>query len=162
MTRFLISLSEAIDLVLYALANGDNGDLFIRKSSAASILNIAKACSLMLGKELNINYIGIREGEKMDETLATREEVSKSEDRNTYLRIPHEQSKNFNKYFTEGNASNAIKPFTSKNTTQLDIEEIIKNFNMIPEIQNIVSVSKHMTKLPLKISKSFSNSLFIN
>jgi len=162
MTRFLISLSEAIDLVLYALANGDNGDLFIRKSSAASILNIAKACSLMLGKELNINYIGIREGEKMDETLATREEVTKSEDRNTYLRIPHEQSKNFNKYFTEGNASNAIKPFTSKNTTQLDIEEIIKNFNMIPEIQNIVSVSKHMTKLPLKISKSFSNSLFIN
>ncbi len=162
MTRFLISLSEAIDLVLYALSHGKNGDLFIRKSKAATILNIAKACSLMFNKELNINYIGIREGEKMDETLATREEVAKSEDRNTYLRIPHEQSKNFNKYFTEGTITREIFPFTSKNTKQLSIEEIIGIFKAIPEIQQILNVNKHMINLPLNVSESFTNSLLIN
>lgn len=126
MTRFLMSLSEAVDLVLYAFENASQGDIFVQKSPAATIFDLAKAVKEIFNADNEIKIIGTRHGEKLYETLLTREEMAKSEDLGNYYRIlPDDRDLNYGKYFTEGEEHVAtFEDYHSHNTEQLNVEQI--------------------------------------
>lgn len=124
MTRFLLSLDDSIDLVMYAFNQGNPGDIFVKKAPACTMLDLAKSISN------NIRYIGIRHGEKMHETLVSAEEMLRAEDLGDYYRIkPDQRDMNYAQYFTEGSDVPVPKPFTSSNTKQLSIEEVKELLN---------------------------------
>ena len=126
MTRFIMSLDEAVDLVLFAFKNGENGDLLIQKAPACTIRTQAEAvCELFGGKKSDIKVIGIRHGEKMYETLLTKEECAKAVDMGNFYRVPADnRSLNYDKYFIEGDKKRAtIDEFNSNNTKILDVKE---------------------------------------
>ena len=126
MTRFIMSLDEAVDLVLFAFKNGENGDLLIQKAPACTIRTQAEAvCELFGGKKSDIKVIGIRHGEKMYETLLTKEECAKAIDMGNFYRVPADnRSLNYDKYFVEGDKKRAtIDEFNSNNTRILDVKE---------------------------------------
>lgn len=127
MTRFIMSLEEAVDLVLFAFRNGQNGDLFIQKAPACTIQTQAEAvCELFGGKKKDIKVIGIRHGEKMYETLLTKEECAKAVDLGEYYRVPADnRDLNYDKYFIEGDRKRAtIDEFNSSNTRILNVKEV--------------------------------------
>ncbi len=128
MTRFLMSLEESVDLVLHALKFGKQGDLFIQKSPATTILTLAKAIKSIFSSKVNIKIIGTRLGEKKHETLISKEEMIRSEDQKKYYRIIIENNNNsFSSYYTKGLTKiTGNKDYTSFNTTQLDIQKTIK------------------------------------
>lgn len=126
MTRFIMSLEEAVDLVLFAFEHGTNGDLFIQKAPACTIQTQAEAvCELFGGKKENIKVIGIRHGEKMYETLLTNEECAKAVDMGEFYRVPADnRGLNYDKYFKEGDEQrNTLTEFNSNNTRMLNVEE---------------------------------------
>ena len=126
MTRFIMSLDEAVDLVLFAFKNGQNGDLLIQKAPACTIRTQAEAvCELFGGKKSDIKVIGIRHGEKMYETLLTKEECAKAVDMGNFYRVPADnRSLNYDKYFVEGDKKRAtIDEFNSNNTKILNVKE---------------------------------------
>ena len=126
MTRFIMSLEEAVDLVLFAFEHGQNGDILVQKAPACTIQTQAEAvCELFDGKKEDIKVIGIRHGEKMYETLLTKEECAKAEDLGNFYRVPADnRDLNYDKYFREGDVKRAtIDEFNSDNTRRLDIEE---------------------------------------
>lgn len=126
MTRFIMSLDEAVDLVLFAFKNGENGDLLIQKAPACTIRTQAEAvCELFGGKKSDIKVIGIRHGEKMYETLLTKEECAKAIDMGNFYRVPADnRSLNYDKYFIEGDKKRAtIDEFNSNNTVILDVKQ---------------------------------------
>ena len=126
MTRFIMSLDEAVDLVLFAFENGRNGDILVQKAPACTIQTQAEAvCELFGGRKEDIKVIGIRHGEKMYETLLTKEECAKAEDMGDFYRVPADnRSLNYDKYFTEGNRKAVtIDEFNSNNTRRLNLEE---------------------------------------
>ena len=126
MTRFIMSLDEAVDLVLFAFENGENGDLLIMKAPACTIQTQAEAvCELFGGKKEDIKVIGIRHGEKMYETLLTNEECAKAIDMGDFYRVPADnRSLNYDKYFNDGDAErNTLTEFNSNNTKILNLEE---------------------------------------
>ena len=126
MTRFIMSLEEAVDLVLFAFENGENGDLLIQKAPACTIQTQAEAvCELFGGKKEDIRVIGIRHGEKMYETLLTNEECAKAIDMGNFYRVPADnRGLNYDKYFKEGDEKrNTLTEFNSNNTKRLDLEE---------------------------------------
>lgn len=126
MTRFIMSLEEAVDLVLFAFENGQNGDLFIQKAPACTIKTQAEAvCELFGADKNNIKVIGIRHGEKMYETLLTNEECAKAVDMGEFYRIPADnRGLNYDKYYKEGDEKrNALTEFNSNNTTLLSVEQ---------------------------------------
>ena len=126
MTRFIMSLEEAVDLVLFAFENGENGDIFVQKAPACTIQTQAEAvCELFGGKKEDIKVIGIRHGEKMYETLLTKEECAKAVDMGDFYRVPADnRDLNYDKYFIEGDAKLAsIEEFNSDNTRRLNLEE---------------------------------------
>lgn len=126
MTRFIMSLEEAIDLVLFAFENGENGDLLIMKAPACTIQTQAEAvCDLFGGKKEEIKVIGIRHGEKMYETLLTNEECAKAIDMGDFYRVPADnRGLNYDKYFKEGDEKrNILTEFNSNNTRRLNLEE---------------------------------------
>ena len=126
MTRFIMSLDEAVDLVLFAFKNGENGDLLIQKAPACTIQTQAEAvCELFGGKKSDIKVIGIRHGEKMYETLLTKEECAKAIDMGNFYRVPADnRSLNYDKYFIEGDKKRAtIDEFNSNNTRILNVKE---------------------------------------
>ena len=126
MTRFIMSLDEAVDLVLFAFKNGENGDLLIQKAPACTIQTQAEAvCELFGGKKKDIKVIGIRHGEKMYETLLTKEECAKAVDMGNFYRVPADnRSLNYDKYFVEGDKKRAtIDEFNSNNTRILNLKE---------------------------------------
>lgn len=137
MTRFLLSLREAIGLVVFALENAQQGDLFIRKAPACTIGDLATAVKNLFQAEVPVRIIGIRRGEKMHETLATVEELRKSEDMDQYYRIPMDgRDLNYAKYFTEGEVEvTAQEGYTSLNTCRLDVEQIEELLLTLPEVQ---------------------------
>jgi UDP-glucose 4-epimerase len=138
MTRFLLPLAEAIDLVLHALKDGGNGDLFIRKATAATVGDLAQACLDLMGAKNPFETIGIRAGEKMHETLATAEELARSEDQGDYWRIPCEHGHHFERYFTDGVPKAAeIEPFTSENAERLGVSRVVELLTQLPEFQRI-------------------------
>ena len=126
MTRFIMSLEEAVDLVLFAFEHGQNGDILVQKAPACTIQTQAEAvCELFGGKKEDIKVIGIRHGEKMYETLLTKEECAKAEDMGNFYRVPADnRDLNYDKYFREGDVKRAtIDEFNSNNTRRLDVEE---------------------------------------
>jgi UDP-glucose 4-epimerase len=126
MTRFLMSLEESVDLVLYAFEHARPGDIFVQKSPASTIGDLAVAIRELLQRENPIQIIGTRHGEKLYESLVSREEMVRAEDLGTYYRIPADsRDLNYNKYFTEGlcQVSKGID-YTSHNTRRLDVEGV--------------------------------------
>ena len=126
MTRFIMSLEEAVDLVLFAFEHGENGDLLIQKAPACTIQTQAEAvCELFGGKKEDIKVIGIRHGEKMYETLLTNEECAKAVDMGNFYRVPADnRGLNYDKYFKEGDEQrNTLTEFNSNNTRRLNLEE---------------------------------------
>ncbi len=127
MTRFIMSLEEAVDLVLFAFENGKGGDLFVKKAPACTIQVLAEAvCELFGGNKDDIRIIGIRHGEKLYETLLTNEECSKSVDMGDFFKVfADNRSLNYDKYFSEGNIKRTeISEFNSNNTNLLSVEEV--------------------------------------
>ena len=126
MTRFIMSLEEAVDLVLFAFEHGENGDLLIQKAPACTIQTQAEAvCELFGGNKEEIKVIGIRHGEKMYETLLTNEECAKAVDMGDFYRVPADnRGLNYDKYFKEGDEKrNILTEFNSNNTRRLNLEE---------------------------------------
>ncbi len=139
MTRFIMSLEEAVDLVLFAFEHGQNGDIFVQKAPACTIQTQAEAvCELFGGKKEAIKVIGIRHGEKMYETLLTNEECAKAEDLGNFYRVPADnRSLNYDQFFTEGNSSRCtLAEFNSDNTRRLDLEETKAKISALEYIQN--------------------------
>lgn len=138
MTRFIMSLEEAVDLVLFAFEHGENGDLLIQKAPACTIQTQAEAvCELFGGKKEDIKVIGIRHGEKMYETLLTNEECAKAIDMGQFYRVPADnRGLNYDKYFKEGDEKrNTLTEFNSNNTRLLDVEETKKKIASLAYIQ---------------------------
>lgn len=138
MTRFIMSLEEAVDLVLFAFEHGVNGDILVQKAPACSIgLQAEAVCEMFGGKKEDIKVIGIRHGEKMYETLLTNEECEKAIDMGDFYRVPADnRGLNYDKYFTEGDLRrNPIHVFDSNNTRLLDKEEIKEKMMKITYIQ---------------------------
>ena len=138
MTRFIMSLEEAVDLVLFAFENGENGDLLIQKAPACTIQTQAEAvCELFGGKKEEIKVIGIRHGEKMYETLLTNEECAKAVDMGNFYRVPADnRGLNYDKYFKEGDEKrNTLTEFNSNNTRRLNLEETKEKIASLAYIQ---------------------------
>lgn len=128
MTRYMMTLDDAVDLVLYAFEHGKNGDLFVQKAPAATLTVLAEALKKLYHADTEVKVIGTRHGEKLYETLVTREEMAKSEDMGNYYRIPSDnRDLNYDKFFVEGEEKiSKIDDYHSHNTTQLDVEGMIK------------------------------------
>ena len=127
MTRFIMSLDEAVDLVLFAFENGESGDILVQKAPACTIQTQAEAvCELFGGDKKQIKIIGIRHGEKMYETLLTNEECAHAIDMGNFYRVPcDKRGLNYDKYFTKGNTErNTLTEFNSNNTELLSVEEV--------------------------------------
>ena len=139
MTRFIMSLDEAVDLVLFAFEHGQNGDILVQKAPACTIQTQAEAvCELFGGDKSQIKVIGIRHGEKMYETLLTNEECSKAIDMGDFYRVPADnRTLNYDKYFTEGDHKRVIlSEFNSHNTKLLTLEETKAKIASLEYIQN--------------------------
>ena len=149
MTRFIMSLEEAVDLVLFAFEHGQNGDILVQKAPACTIQTQAEAvCELFGGKKEDIKIIGIRHGEKMYETLLTNEECAKAEDMGDFYRVPADnRSLNYDKYFTEGDEKRCeLTEFNSDNTRRLNLEETKVKIASLEYIQNELAGIPNLAK----------------
>ena len=138
MTRFLMSLEDAVDLVLFAFEHGNQGDLFVNKAPASSIGDLAKAVKSIFNANNEVKVIGTRHGEKLYETLCTREEMQKAEDMGEFYRIPADnRDLNYSRYFSEGVTDTSEKEdYHSHNTTQLsdaELRQTLLNLDYIKE-----------------------------
>jgi len=138
MTRFLLPLSESVDLVLHAMANGKNGDMYVRKASATNMETLAQAVCKLFNYKKGYKIVGVRAGEKMHEALVSQEEMMRAEDQGDYFRIPPEsQGLEYQKYYEVGKKVQVdkIESFTSANTKQLDLGQTVTLLKTLPEIQ---------------------------
>ena len=128
MTRFMMSIEESVGLVEFAFMNAQSGDIFVQKAPAATLLTLAKALLSIFNAANEIQYIGTRHGEKLYETLLTREEMQSAEDMGKYYRIPADgRDLNYAQYFTEGEVCAATNDdYHSHNTERLDLDGMIK------------------------------------
>ncbi|MBW8126363.1 MULTISPECIES: polysaccharide biosynthesis protein [Pseudomonas] len=138
MTRFLMSLEDSVDLVLHAFEHGLQGDLFVQKAPASTVGDLAEALKQLFGKTNEVKVIGTRHGEKLYESLVSREEMAKAEDMGRYYRIPADnRDLNYNKYFVEGEERiSEFYDYTSHNTDRLDvsgIKELLLKLDYIKE-----------------------------
>lgn len=138
MTRFMMTLDDAVDLVIYAFQNGQNGDLFVQKAPAATLDVLANALIGLYKSNTEVKVIGTRHGEKLYETLVTREEMAKSEDMGNYFRIPCDtRDLNYDKFFVEGEEKiSKIEDYHSHNTSRLDVQgmqQLLLKLDMIRE-----------------------------
>jgi UDP-glucose 4-epimerase len=124
MTRFMMTLEDAVELVLFAFEHGNNGDIFVQKSPASTIADLAQALKELYKSAIEIKVIGTRHGEKLFETLVNREEMVKAVDEGDYYRIPADtRDLNYNKFYNEGESEvNTAEEYNSHNTTRLDVE----------------------------------------
>jgi len=141
MTRFLMSLDESVDLVLYAFLHGLPGDIFVQKAPASTVADLAQAMKELLGVSNPVHEIGTRHGEKLYESLVAREEMARAEDLDGYYRIPADnRDLNYNKYFVEGDVGiSDFEDYTSHNTRRLavnEIKEVLLKINLISEAVN--------------------------
>jgi UDP-glucose 4-epimerase len=140
MTRFLLPLRDAVELVLFAFQHANQGDLFIKKAPACTIIDLAKAVKNIFDSTVPEKIIGIRHGEKIYETLATREELWRSDDMGNYYRIKLDDRNlnyvNYGKYFTEGSLEELeLEDYTSHNTERLNVRQVEELLLTLPEIQ---------------------------
>ena len=126
MTRFLMSLEESVDLVMYAFEHAQPGDIFVQKAPASTVGDLAQAMMELLGKEQAVKVIGTRHGEKLFESLVSREEMARADDLGGYYRIPADgRDLNYDKYFVEGETKVAgFEDYTSHNTHRLTVEQV--------------------------------------
>ena len=126
MTRFLMSLEDSVDLVLYAYEHGEQGDIFVQKAPASTVGDLAQALQELFGKHTGVRVIGTRHGEKLYESLISREEMAHARDMGGYYRIPADnRDLNYAKYFSEGEEEiSHLEDYTSHNTTRLNVEQI--------------------------------------
>lgn len=136
MTRFLMSLEEAVELVVYAFEHAQTGDIMVQKAPACTIETLAQAVKEIFEVDNEIQVIGIRHGEKMHETLLTNEECARAIDRGQYYQVPADnRNLNYDTYFNQGNIERAkLTEFTSENTKQLDVEEVKEVLLKIPYV----------------------------
>ena len=149
MTRFIMSLEEAVDLVLFAFENGQNGDILVQKAPACTIQTQAEAvCELFGGRKEDIKVIGIRHGEKMYETLLTNEECAKAEDMGDFYRVPADnRDLNYDKFFKDGDdRRNVLTEFNSDNTRRLSLEETKAKIAGLEYIQNELKGIENIAK----------------
>lgn len=141
MTRFLMSLEESVDLVLYAFENARPGDIFVQKAPASTVADLAQAMKELLGASNEIKIIGTRHGEKLYESLVSREEMARSEDLGGYYRIPADsRDLNYAKYFVEGEVEvSSIDDYTSHNTRRLDVEGVKQTLLKLDIIREAVN-----------------------
>tara|TARA_B110000503_G_C7162132_1_gene420113 strand:- start:1041 stop:2048 length:1008 start_codon:yes stop_codon:yes gene_type:complete len=140
MTRFLMSLEEAVELVLFAFEHGDSGDLFVNKAPAGTIGDLAQALKELCKADNEIKIIGTRHGEKLYETLCTREEMVKAEDMGEFYRVPADnRSLNYAQYFSEGEKDiSTVEDYHSHNTLQQDVEGMKKLLVELPIIKEAI------------------------
>lgn len=158
MTRFMMTLDDAVDLVIYAFTHGHNGDLFVQKAPAATLNTLAEALKEIYTKvdpkygETEVKVIGTRHGEKLYETLVTREEMAKAIDMGYYYRIPADtRDLNYDKYFTEGEGSLAtIEEYHSHNTNRLDVEGMKQQLMRLRFIQSDLGLIEADTKREIR------------
>jgi UDP-glucose 4-epimerase len=126
MTRFLMTLEDSVDLVLYAFQHGQQGDIFVQKAPASTVADLAAALKEIFGGDTTIKTIGTRHGEKLYESLISREEMAHAQDLNNYYRIPADnRDLNYAKYFSEGDQDiSQLDDYTSHNTRRLSVEQI--------------------------------------
>jgi UDP-N-acetylglucosamine 4,6-dehydratase/5-epimerase len=141
MTRFLMSLEEAVELVLFAFENGNQGDLFVNKAPAGSIGDLAKAIKELCNSDTKIKIIGTRHGEKLFETLCTKEEMIKAEDMGDFYRIPADnRDLNYARYFSEGESNtDIIEDYNSHNTEHHDVEGMKSLLKGLPIVQEMIN-----------------------
>ena len=142
MTRFLMSLEESVDLVLYAFEHSKPGDIFVQKAPASTVGDLAQAMCEMFDTKSEIKIIGTRHGEKLYESLVSREEMARSEDLGDYYRIPTDsRDLNYAKYFVEGETKiSEVEDYTSHNTRRLDIEGVKKTLMKLDIIREALGV----------------------
>jgi len=150
MTRFLMSLEEAVDLVLFAFEHGNQGDLFVNKAPAGTIGDLAIALKELCKSQTEIKIIGTRHGEKLYETLCTREEMLKAEDMGEFYRIPADnRDLNYNQYFSEGERDiSKIEDYHSHNTKQEGVEGMKRLLSMLPLIRKEVFGETNIAQYP--------------
>jgi UDP-N-acetylglucosamine 4,6-dehydratase/5-epimerase len=141
MTRFMMSLDDAIDLVLYAYQHAEPGDIFVQKAPAATIATLAEAMKVVFDADNPVQVIGTRHGEKLYETLITREERVRAEDLGDYFRIPADnRDLNYAQFFSEGaSAVSEAEDYHSHNTRRLDVDEMCAMLRALPEVQQELS-----------------------
>ena len=158
MTRFMMTLDDAVDLVIYAFTHGHNGDLFVQKAPAATLSTLAEALKQIYSKvdskygETEVKVIGTRHGEKLYETLVTREEMAKAIDMGNYYRIPCDtRDLNYDKFFTEGNEEVAkIEDYHSHKTARLDVEGMKEQLMRLRFIQADLGMIEADTKREIR------------
>ena len=139
MTRFLMSLDEAVLLVEHAFGHARPGDLFIRKAPACTIEDLALAVGQAMGVEPELKVIGTRHGEKLFETLATREELTRAEDQGDYFRVSVDaRNLNYGEYFDEGERATSDDDYHSHNTARLDVGQVVDVLNALPDFRKLV------------------------
>lgn len=150
MTRFLMSLEEAVDLVLFAFEHGNQGDLFVNKAPAGTIGDLAQAIIELSNVKNEIKIIGTRHGEKLYETLCTREEMLKAEDMGDFYRIPADnRDLNYNQYFSEGEKNiSEVEDYNSHNAEQQDIEGMKKLLSRLPFIRKEIFGEEGLQQYP--------------
>lgn len=151
MTRFMMTLEDAVDLVLYAFENAKQGDLFVQKAPGATIETLAKALVEMYNAKSEIKIIGTRHGEKVYETLVNREDMLKAEDMGNYYRIPADtRDLNYEQYFSEGNTKeNTIEEYHSHNTHRLDVEGMKELLKKLPVIREEILGEQDVVHYPV-------------
>jgi UDP-N-acetylglucosamine 4,6-dehydratase len=149
MTRFLMSLDEAVELVLFAFENGNSGDLFVNKAPAGTIGNLAQALKELCQANTEIKIIGTRHGEKLYETLCTREEMVKAEDMGDFYRVPADnRDLNYSQYFSEGEQDvSVIEDYHSHNTVQQDVDGMKQLLSKLPLIRKEI-FGEEVTQMP--------------
>lgn len=137
MTRFMMTLEDAVDLVIYAFQNGNNGDLFVQKAPASTIGDLAQALIELYNSDSKLRVIGTRHGEKLYETLVNREEMAKASDMGNYFRIPADnRGLNYESYFSEGEEKvSQVEDYHSHNTRRLNVEETKELLMKLPLIR---------------------------
>jgi len=137
MTRFLLPLRDSVDLVLFAFTNAGPGDLFVKKAPACTVADLAQAIKNLFKSDVPTEIIGMRHGEKLYETLVTKEELRRSDDMGDYYRISlDDRNLNYNLYFTEGDQQEShIDDYHSHNTQRLDVKEVEELLLSLPEVK---------------------------
>jgi UDP-N-acetylglucosamine 4,6-dehydratase len=148
MTRFLLSLRSAIDLVLFAFDHAQQGDIFVRKAPACTVADLAQALTNLFKSDVPVQIIGTRHAEKLFETLATAGEINQSEDMTDYLRVTmDDRDLNYAKYFTEGSTEEStLEDYTSHNTQRLSVAETEELLMSLPDVQKELAAWQGLTQ----------------
>lgn len=143
MTRFLLPLPQAIELVTFAFQHAAQGDLFVRKSPACTVEALVAALKDLFGSDVPVKTIGMRHGEKVFETLASQAELARAEDMGDYYRVPMDgRDLNYGKYVTEGDVrESALEDYTSHNTTRLNVEDVKSLLLSLPEVREQLTLA---------------------